>query len=130
MLEQGRCRAAIEYHTLPLLDSMDMDDGYRQELIRVCQHSEQQHIVITHGTDTMVETAQQLAAQVSDKTIVLLGAMIPYSIKNSDALFNLGSAITAVQLLDAGVYIAMNGKVFNADNVVKNRELGEFQALG
>lgn len=130
MLARGRCRVAIHYHTMPLLDSMEMTHDYRADLVLICQQAAEEHIVITHGTDTMVETAQLLAEKVNNKRIVLVGAMIPYAISGSDALFNLGSAITAVQIVQTGVYIAMNGKLFLANNVVKNRELGEFEVLG
>ncbi|MCK5667027.1 MAG: asparaginase, partial [Thiotrichaceae bacterium] len=94
-----------------------------------CISFENQQIIITHGTDTMVDTAKYLAKGVQDKTIVMTGAMVPYSIKNSDSLFNLGCAVAAVQLLPAGIYISMNGKVFDWDKVSKNKQLGEFKPL-
>ena len=87
------------------------------------------HIVITHGTDTMVDTARVLAAGVQGKTIVLTGAMIPIAFGSSDGLFNLGGALSAVQSLPAGVYVTMNGRMFRWDDVRKNRELGIFEAL-
>ena len=107
-----------------------MTDSDREEIKQNCIATNAQQIIITHGTDTMVETAKHLALLVKDKTIVLVGAMIPYTINNSDALFNLGCAVTAVQLLPAGIYITMNGKVFAWDNVVKDTQAGEFRALG
>lgn len=128
MLDQGRCRLDIDIEQLMLLDSLDITDERRQQILEACQNSQQDRIVITHGTDTIVETAQLLGKNIKDKTVVLVGAMIPYVFKGSDALFNLGSAITAVQILQPGVYITMNGKVFDWDKVFKNRQLGEFQA--
>jgi L-asparaginase len=104
-----------------------MNDADRQYVLKACQNSLENHIVITHGTDTMVKTAGILAPSIQAKTIVLLGAMIPYSLKHSDSLFNLGAALAAVQCLEAGVYITMNGKVFRWDQVQKNRQLGQFQ---
>ena len=129
MLKQGRCTLDINFHTLDLLDSLDMIDSYREELVSICTSSNEDKIVISHGTDTMVDTAKALVEFASDKTIVIFGAMIPFSINYSDALFNLGAAMTAVQCLERGVYIVMNGQVFHADNVIKNRDKGEFEAL-
>ena len=127
MLAQGRAKLDISPETIMLKDSLDMDDNDRQQILKACLACDESQIVITHGTDTMVETSQVLAAEIKDKTIVLLGAMVPYQFKNSDALFNLGCAIAAVQTLENGVYITMNGKVFNFDEVSKNKEVGEFQ---
>ncbi len=129
MLKQGRCTANISFETLDLVDSLEITEDYREQLISLCEACEEKLIIISHGTDTMVETAQRIAERVTDKTIVLFGAMIPFSIDYSDALFNLGSAIMAVQLKQSGVYIAMNGKVFDADKVIKNRDKGEFEVL-
>ncbi len=128
MLTQGRARLDISLETVMLKDSLDIDDNDRQQILASCLACDESRIVITHGTDTMVETSQVLAAGIKDKTIVLLGAMVPYQYKNSDALFNLGCAIAAVQTLSNGVYITMNGKVFNYDEVLKNKKLGEFQS--
>ncbi len=128
MLAQGRAKLDISLETVMLKDSLDMDDNDRQQILASCLACDESRIVITHGTDTMVETSQVLAAGIKDKTIVLLGAMVPYQYKNSDALFNLGCAIAAVQTLSNGVYITMNGEVFNYDEVFKNKELGEFQS--
>ncbi len=128
MLQQSRCKMDISIHTVLLKDSLDMMDADRQEILHACQKSKESLLIITHGTDSMTLTAQHLAAQIKDKTIVLLGAMIPYEIKQSDSLFNLGSAITAVQCLPAGVYITMNGKIFNWDNVAKNKQKGVFES--
>ena len=128
MLLQGRAKLDISPATVMLKDSLDMDDDDRQEILVACLACDESQIVITHGTDTMVETSQVLAAEIKDKTIVLLGAMVPYQFKNSDALFNLGCAIAAVQTLENCVYITMNGKVFKHDDVVKNKRDGEFQS--
>jgi L-asparaginase len=128
MLAQGRAKLDISYETVMLKDSLDMNDNDRQQLLESCLACNESQIVITHGTDTMVETSQMLAAGIKDKTIVLLGAMVPYQFKQSDALFNLGCAVAAVQTLENGVYITMNGRIFNYDEVIKNNELGEFQS--
>jgi len=128
MLAQGRAKLDIAYETVMLKDSLDMDDSDRQHILKSCLSCDESQIVITHGTDTMVETSQVLAAKIKDKTIVLLGAIMPYQLKNSDALFNLGCAIAAVQTLKNGVYITMNGRVFNYDEVIKNKKIGEFQS--
>jgi L-asparaginase len=133
MLAQARCTADLQIETLMLKDSLAMQDGDRQTILAACQQSSQAAIVITHGTDTMVETAQVLGQALQktlhDKTIVLLGAMIPYELKQSDSLFNLGSALTAVQCLSQGVYICMNGQIFPWHNVIKNRDKGIFCLL-
>ncbi len=130
MLAQGRAKLDISYETIMLKDSLELNDDDRQNILATCLACDESQIVITHGTDTMVETSQVLAAGIKDKTIVLLGAMVPYQFKNSDALFNLGCAMATVQTLGNGVYITMNGKVFNFDEVIKNKDLGEFQAKG
>jgi len=127
MLAQGRTKLDITFETVMLKDSLDMNDDDRQLILAACLACDESQIVITHGTDTMVETSRVLAAEIKDKTIVLLGAMVPYTFKKSDALFNLGCAVAAVQTLESGVYITMNGKIFNYDEVIKNRELGEFK---
>jgi len=129
MLEQGRNRTKVNLEVLMLKDSLDMTDDDRKIILEKCKKAPENKIVITHGTDTMVETAQILGKNIKNKIIVLLGAMTPFVFKNSDALFNLGAAITAVQILKKGVYIAMNGKIFTWDNVRKNRKLGEFETL-
>ena len=128
MLSEGRCRADLDIDTLMLKDSLDMSESDRLQLLSACLQAEPSKIIVTHGTDTMVQSAQ-LLQQISDKTIVLTGAMIPYVFDKSDALFNLGSAFTAVQCLPAGIYVAMNGQIFKADDVVKNREEGVFEPL-
>ncbi|HIG99110.1 MAG TPA: asparaginase, partial [Thermoplasmata archaeon] len=98
-------------------------------IVENCKSCDEDHIVITHGTDTMVETAKKLGETIKDKTIVLTGAMIPYRFGSSDGLFNLGSALAFVQSLPRGVYVAMNGRYFTYDNVMKNKQLGEFEEL-
>jgi L-asparaginase len=124
-----RMTIPVELEILPLLDSLDMKDEDRERVLTSCQKAAEKGIVIVHGTDTMRETAAVLGAAGLDKTVVLTGAMIPYSIANSDALFNLGFATAAAQTLPAGVYVAMNGQVFAWDNVTKNRAAGVFQPL-
>lgn len=126
-LKQGRCRADVDIEQLMLTDSLDMTDSQRQVVLNACVNAAEDRLVITHGTDTMAQTAELLGVNIHNKVIVLTGAMVPYAFGESDALFNLGSAITAVQILDYGVYVAMNGKIFSWDNVTKNRALGEFQ---
>ena len=129
MLRLGRCRAAVTVETLLLVDSLHMSDADRARIADRCLSCPESRIVITHGTDTMVETARALAASVAGKTIVLTGAMVPYAFGSSDGLFNLGSAISFVQVLEPGVYIAMNGTHFTWDNVKKNRESGTFEPV-
>jgi L-asparaginase len=130
MLRLGRCNLDVELRTLMMIDSLEMGEDERELIVFQCNHSEEDKIVITHGTDTMTETAKVLAGTVKNKTIVLTGAMIPYKFGSSDGLFNLGSALAFVQTLPPGVYIAMNGKIFNWDNVRKNRQTGQFEELG
>jgi L-asparaginase len=129
VLARTRMTIAVELEQLPLLDSLDMHDADRQRVLASCRAAPEQAIVIVHGTDTMPETAQVLGAAALDKAIVLTGAMIPYEIANSDALFNLGFACGVAQTLSPGVYVAMNGKVFAWNNVQKNRSAGIFQTL-
>ncbi|CAC9535393.1 L-asparaginase [Bathymodiolus heckerae thiotrophic gill symbiont] len=129
MLNCGRSMADTLSEVLFLKDSLEMSDSDRDFILDKCQSCDEQHILITHGTDTMVETANHLAKMLKDKTVVLFGSMIPYSINQSDALFNLGVALSAVQLKDPGVYIAMNGKVFDFDKVKKDKSLGVFTKI-
>ena len=129
MLELGRCRLDVHVRTLMMIDSLEMTDADRQLIAHNCAEAPEPHIVITHGTDTMVETARVLAEHVRDKTIVLTGAMIPIAFGSSDGLFNLGGALTAVQVLSPGVYITMNGRIFRSDDVRKNRDTGVFEPL-
>ncbi|SFV78001.1 L-asparaginase [hydrothermal vent metagenome] len=126
MLERGRVSLDTSPEILFLKDSLDMNGEDRNLILSKCLECNEDNIVITHGTDTMVETAKLLGNKIQDKTIVLFGAMIPYSIDNSDALFNLGVALNAAQTKDSGVYVAMNGQVFDFDKVEKNKSLGIF----
>ena len=127
MLLRGRCQLEYNTEVLMLKDSLDMTASDRKVILAACQASETSRIIISHGTDSMVETASLLGRKLTDKTVVLVGAMIPYSVNHSDALFNLGCAVTAVQLLDNGVYVAMNGEIFGWDNVHKDCTKGIFQ---
>lgn len=129
MLRLGRCRLPVAIHTVMMIDSLDMTEANRQAILQECRTCAEDKIVITHGTDTMVETAYLLAQGVKGKTIVMTGAMVPYAFGSSDGLFNLGSALSFVQALPAGVYLAMNGMFFTWDNVRKNRELGVFERM-
>ena len=129
MLKLGRSKVKIEVRTLMMMDSIDMKDADRELIAQNCLKAEESKIIVTHGTDTMVETAKLIAKTVKDKTIVLTGAMIPYKFGSSDGLFNLGAAIAFAQTLPHGVYIAMNGRVFNWDNCRKNRTIGEFEEV-
>jgi L-asparaginase len=129
MLRRGRCALDLEIRTLMMVDSLELTDADRETIARNCQRAPEDRIVITHGTDTMVDTARVLAAQVPDKTLVLTGAMVPYAFGSSDGLFNLGSALSFAQVLPAGVYIAMNGRCFAWDDVRKNRDTGTFEPL-
>jgi L-asparaginase len=129
LLEKGRCRVDVEIRTLMMIDSLEMTDEDRELIVHQCQQCEEDRIVITHGTDTMSETARVLAEKVQGKTIVLTGAMIPIKFGSSDGLFNLGGALAFVQTLPAGTYVAMNGRYFHGDNVRKNKMTGVFEEL-
>jgi len=129
MLQRGRCRLDVTVEPIMMIDSLDLDDRGRATIVERCRASAEKAIVITHGTDTMVETAHALAhANLPHQTIVLTGAMVPYAFGSSDGLFNLGSALSFAQVLPAGVYVAMNGQYFSWDRVRKNRETGVFEA--
>ena len=129
MLRLGRSQVEVTIHIIMMVDSLEMTDADRAFIVQNCLQSKEDRIVITHGTDTMTETAAAIARAVTGKTVVLTGAMIPYAFGSSDGLFNLGSALSFVQALPAGVYIAMNGKCFRWDRVRKNRERGEFEEI-
>ena len=129
MLDLGRCRLHVHIRTIMMVDSLDLTDSDRALIAENCRQSAESRIVITHGTDTMTDTARVLAANVAGKTIVLTGAMIPFAFGSSDGLFNLGSALSFVQVLEPGVYIAMNGMVFDWNQVRKNRERGIFEPI-
>jgi L-asparaginase len=128
MLRLGRSRVDVTVRTLMMVDSLEMTDADRDLVVRNCAQCPESRIVVTHGTDTMVDTARAIAAGVTDKTVVLTGAMIPYAFGSSDGLFNLGSALSLAQVLPAGVYLVMNGQHFAWDRVKKNRETGVFEA--
>jgi L-asparaginase len=130
MLRLGRCRVDVAIRTLMMIDSLDMSSADRELIVAECRESPDPRIVVTHGTDTMVETARALATAfppAAGKTIVLTGAMVPYAFGSSDGLFNLGSALSFVQVLPAGVYVAMNGRCFDWNKVRKNLETGNFE---
>ena len=127
LLELGRSHAELVVEQVMLKDSLEMDDSDRQSILKACNKSRQNKILITHGTDTMVDTAKVLGEASLNKTIVLVGAMVPFVFKNSDAMFNVGFALAAAQTLPHGVYIAMNGTVFDWDKVIKNKKKGVFE---
>src|SRR5262249_20234370 len=129
MLSLGRSRVDVAVQTLMMIDSLEMTDDDRAAIVRQCRTCDEERLVITHGTDTMVDTARALAAGVTGKTIVLTGAMVPYAFGSSDGLFNLGSAVSFAQVLPPGVYVAMNGRSLPWDRVRKNRELGVFELV-
>lgn len=129
MLERGRSRVPVHVETLMMIDSLEMSDVDRARVAQRCREAPEDRIVITHGTDTMTDTAAAVAREGLDKTVVLTGAMIPWTFGSSDGLFNLGSALSFAQVLPAGVYVAMNGKCFPWDRVRKNRERGEFEEV-
>ncbi len=129
VIARARITIPVQLEVLPLLDSLDMQDADRARVLASCQGATEKAIVIVHGTDTMKETAAVLGEAGLARTIVLTGAMIPYSIANSDAMFNLGFASGVAQVLPPGVYVAMNGQIFSWDNVTKNRSAGVFQPL-
>lgn len=129
MLQRGRCRVDAVVETVLLIDSLDMTDDHRALVVERCRQAPEARLVITHGTDTMTQTARVLAEAGLEKVIVLTGAMIPYAFGSSDGLFNLGSALSFAQTLLPGVYVAMNGRYFDWHRVRKNRETGIFEEL-
>ena len=129
LLEMGRCRVPVEIRTLMMVDSLEMTAEDRDLIVDQCIQCDEDKIVITHGTDTMSETAKVLAQKINNKTVVLTGAMIPIKFGSSDGLFNLGSALAFAQSLPAGVYVAMNGRYFTWDNVRKNKQTGMFEEV-
>ncbi|MCE2741581.1 MAG: asparaginase [Sphingobacteriales bacterium] len=130
ILKLGRSRLNLNIQTLMLIDSLDMSDLDRSLIAENCQDCEENRIVITHGTDTMTQTAAYLASKNIEKTILITGAMIPYKFGSSDGLFNLGGALAFAQTLPNGVYIAMNGRYFHWNNCRKNRDSGIFEEIG
>ena len=129
MLKLARSKLKIDISTLMMIDSLDMTDADRKIILEKCKKTKEDKILITHGTDTMIETAKVLASSMKNKTIVLTGAMIPYKFGSSDGLFNLGSSLAFVQTLPQGVYISMNGKCFRWDNLKKNKQTGMFEEI-
>ena len=129
LLDMGRSKVRVQIRTLMMIDSLEMTDHDRELIAHQCNQCEENKIVITHGTDTMSETAKVVAEKVKDKTIVLTGAMIPIKFGSSDGLFNLGSALAFAQTLAPGVYVAMNGRYFHWDNVRKNKQTGMFEEI-
>ncbi|MBN8673764.1 MAG: asparaginase [Chitinophagales bacterium] len=129
LLEMGRSKVPVEIRTLMMIDSLEMTDEDRELIAYQCTQCDEEKIVITHGTDTMSVTAKLLAEKVKGKTIILTGAMIPIKFGSSDGLFNLGSALAFAQTLSPGVYVAMNGRYFNWDNVRKNKQTGMFEEI-
>ena len=128
MLAKGRSRVPVSIGTLMMIDSLDMTEADRSLVVEECRRCDEDRLVVTHGTDTLVETARAIAAAgLAAKTVVLTGAMIPYAFGSSDGLFNLGSALSFAQILPPGVYVAMNGQHFAWDRVRKNRETGVFE---
>jgi len=127
MLRLGRCHLKVEIRTLMMIDSLRMTDADRQSILEHCLRAEERRIVVTHGTDSMELTAAVLGKNVTGKTVVLTGAMVPYTFGSSDGLFNLGTALAFVQTLPPGVYVAMNGRYFPWHSVRKNRERGVFE---
>ena len=126
MLKLGRCRVPVSIERLMMVDSLDMTEAQRREILRACRRSPARRIVVTHGTDTMVETARLLGRELRGRTVVLTGAMVPYKFGSSDGLFNLGSALSFAQTLPPGVYVAMNGRCLPADRARKDRSRGVF----
>ena len=129
ILALGRSQVKVGIETLMMLDSLDMKEKHRELIVEKCTAAIEEQIVITHGTDTMTNTARVLGAKHFKKTIVITGAMIPYKFGTSDGLFNIASALAYVQTMPYGVYIAMNGRVFNYDKVTKNRTTGIFEEI-
>jgi L-asparaginase len=129
MLALGRSRVGVKLKTLMMVDSLVMTSAQRHRILRECLVCKERRLVVTHGTDTMVETARLLGPKIKNKTVVFTGAMVPYKFGSSDGMFNLGSAISFAQILPPGVYIAMNGRYFGWRNVRKNKDKGEFEEL-
>lgn len=128
MLNMGRSLVKTRVDTLMMKDSLLMTDDDRAIIAAACEKARESAIVITHGTDTMEDTARYLAPRVKGKTVILTGAMVPYKFGSSDGLFNLGSALAYAQVLTCGIYVAMNGQCFAWDNVRKNKKKGVFEA--
>ena len=129
LLQLGRSKVDVKIETLMMIDSLQMTDTERQYILEKCKKEKTNKIIITHGTDTMVKTAEFIAQEIKDKIIIFTGAMIPIKFGSSDGLFNLGSALSFAQVLEPGIYITMNGQYFHWDNVRKNKALGIFERI-
>ena len=129
LLQLGHSQLNVKIETLMMVDSLKMTQSEKNYIVDKCKKEKTNRIIITHGTDTMVDTAKLIAKNITDKTIILTGAMIPIKFGSSDGLFNLGSALSFIQVIDAGVYITMNGRYFKWNNVRKNKELGIFERI-
>ena len=129
ILNLGRSKVEVNIETLMMIDSLDMKETDRRLIVDSCEATNEKNIIVTHGTDTMTETAKKIGEKNLQKTIVLTGAMIPYKFGTSDGLFNIASALAYVQTLSNGVYVAMNGRVFSHDNVIKNKKTGVFEEI-
>lgn len=126
-LQRARITVPYAFESLMAMDSLDMEDLHRQQILAACRAAKEEKLVIVHGTDTLRETAEVLGNAALPKTIVLTGAMVPYDFTDSDAFFNLGFALAAVQLSAHGVFVAMNGQIFAWNDVSKNRSAGVFE---
>ena len=129
LLKLGRSQLNVKIETLMLIDSLKMNQKDRNFILEKCVNEKTNKIIITHGTDTMIDTAKTLANKITNKIIILTGAMIPIKFGSSDGLFNLGSALSFVQILEPGIYVTMNGRYFHWDNVKKNKKLGIFERI-
>ena len=129
LLKLGRSQLNVKIETLMMIDSLEMTNNNRELIVKKCKQEKTDKIIITHGTDTMVQTAKLIADNIKKKTILLTGAMIPIQFGSSDGLFNLGSALSFIQVINPGVYITMNGRYFNYNNVYKNKKLGIFEKI-
>jgi len=127
LLKRSRSLLDIKLRTIMLIDSLEITKSDQEIILKACQDAKEDKIVITHGTSNMEKTAEFLGNSIKDKTVVLTGAMVPFVFLNTDALFNMGAALAFVQTLSHGVYISMNGKYYNWDNVTKNTKLGLFK---
>ena len=129
LLSLGRSQLNVKIETLMMVDSLKMSKSEKNYIVEKCKEEKTDRIIITHGTDTMVDTAKLIAKHIQEKTIILTGAMIPIKFGSSDGLFNLGSALSFIQVIEPGVYITMNGRYFKWDNVKKNNQLGVFERI-
>ena len=129
LLKLGRSQLNVKIETLMLIDSLKMNQKDRNFILKKCANEKTNKIIITHGTDTMIDTAKTLANKITNKIIILTGAMIPIKFGSSDGLFNLGSALSFVQILEPGIYVTMNGRYFHWNNVKKNKKLGIFERI-